>query len=134
MGGSVRSHPSVRFNRSAQCRHLKSRRPHDDTSAKTCPLPWAHCALRTGDGEVLKISDRRRTAMGRLRALRRDDSGLSLMEMVVAFGVLTVFAVALGITLVNGLDVSKASRERVAAANLASREIEIARNKFGTSD
>ena len=37
------------------------------------------------------------------------------------------------ITLLNGLKVSKQARERVAAANLAAREIEIVRNRFATS-
>ncbi|WP_426566851.1 type IV pilus modification PilV family protein [Angustibacter sp. McL0619] len=79
------------------------------------------------------------SSVGIARVRRRldrvnDDSGFSMIEAIVAFGVLSVFAIALGVTLVNAMGVSKSARERVAAANLAAREIEIVRNKFATSD
>ena len=74
----------------------------------------------------------------RATALRRqaqgDESGFSLIEVVVAMVVLLVFAGALSVTLLDGLNVSKASRQRVAASNLAARELEIVRNKFSSSD
>jgi prepilin-type N-terminal cleavage/methylation domain-containing protein len=62
-----------------------------------------------------------------------DDSGFTLVEIVVAMTVLMVLASAVGITLINGLGVSKDSRQRVAAANLAARELEIVRNQFSSS-
>ena len=74
----------------------------------------------------------------RATALRQqaqgDESGFSLIEVVVAMVVLLVFAGALSVTLLDGLNVSKASRQRVAASNLAARELEIVRNKFSSSD
>lgn len=74
----------------------------------------------------------------RITALRatmsRDDSGFSLIEVVVAMVVLMIFAGALSVTLLNSLSVSKVSRQRVAASNLAARELEIVRNKFSTSN
>jgi prepilin-type N-terminal cleavage/methylation domain-containing protein len=63
-----------------------------------------------------------------------DDGGFSLIEVVIALLVLAGFAAAVGATLLDGLSVSKASRQRVAAANLAAREIEIARNQFASSE
>jgi prepilin-type N-terminal cleavage/methylation domain-containing protein len=74
-----------------------------------------------------------RTA-GLRRQMQRDDSGFSLIEVVVAMVVLLIFAGALCVTLLDGLSVSKVSRERVAASNLAARELEIVRNSFSTSD
>jgi prepilin-type N-terminal cleavage/methylation domain-containing protein len=68
------------------------------------------------------------------RRMQRDDSGFSLIEVVVAMVVLMVFAGALSVTLLDSLGVSKVSRERVAAGNLAARELEITRNKFASSD
>jgi prepilin-type N-terminal cleavage/methylation domain-containing protein len=74
----------------------------------------------------------------RTAALRRqmqgDDSGFSLIEVVVAMVVLLVFAGALSVTLLDGLSVSKVSRQRVAASNLAARELEIVRNTFSSGD
>jgi prepilin-type N-terminal cleavage/methylation domain-containing protein len=68
------------------------------------------------------------------RQMQGDDSGFSLIEVVVALVVLMVFAGALSVTLLNSLGVSKAARQRVAAGNLAARELEIVRNKFASSD
>jgi prepilin-type N-terminal cleavage/methylation domain-containing protein len=76
---------------------------------------------------------RRRTTDLR-RQMQRDDSGFSLIEVVVAMVVLLVFAGALSVTLLDGLSVSKVSRERVAASNLAARELEIVRNTFASGD
>lgn len=69
----------------------------------------------------------------RRRSTAIDEGGFTLIETVVAMTVLMVVSAAVGITLLNGLDVSKNSRQRVAAANLAAREIEIVRNQFNTS-
>ncbi len=71
-----------------------------------------------------------------LRRVRRgpDDHGVTLIEVVVAMLVLSVLSIAVSITLLDGLAVSKSGRQRVAAANLAAREVEIARNQFRSSD
>lgn len=72
-----------------------------------------------------------------MRALQRPpaaDEGFSLIEVVMAMTVLAVLAAAVSTTLIGGMGVSKQARERVAAANLAAREIEIVRNKFASSD
>lgn len=74
-----------------------------------------------------------RITRGLHRRMNRDDSGFTLVEVVVSFVVLAIFASALVVTLLNGLKVSKTARQRVAASNLAAREIEIVRNKFATS-
>lgn len=68
------------------------------------------------------------------RRAAEGDEGVTLIEVVIALTVLAVLAIAVNITLLDGLAVSKAGRQRVAAANLASREIEIARNQFRSSD
>lgn len=75
---------------------------------------------------------RRTSALG--KRMQRDASGFSLIEVVVAMVVLMVFAGALSVTLLDSLSVSKASRQRVAAGNLAARELEIVRNTFSSSD
>lgn len=72
--------------------------------------------------------------MATVRRRSLDDGGFSLIEIVVSLTVLMVLAMAVGITLLDGLSVSKLSRERVAASNLAAREIEIVRNTFGSSE
>jgi prepilin-type N-terminal cleavage/methylation domain-containing protein len=63
-----------------------------------------------------------------------DDDGFTLIEVVIAMVVLAIFSAAVGVVLLDGLEVSKAGRQRVAAANLAAREIEIARNQFASSE
>jgi prepilin-type N-terminal cleavage/methylation domain-containing protein len=75
-----------------------------------------------------------RRASALRQQMQGDDSGFSLIEVVVAMVVLAVFAGALSVTLLDSLGVSKVSRERVAAGNLAARELEITRNKFASSD
>jgi type II secretory pathway pseudopilin PulG len=75
----------------------------------------------------------RRTTAFR-RELGCDDGGFSLIEVVVAMVVLMIFAGALSVTLLDSLAVSKASRQRVAAGNLAARELEITRNTFASGD
>ena len=69
----------------------------------------------------------------RLTAVRDGSDGFSLIEVVVAMAVLAITALAVLTVLVNGMGVSKSARQRVAASNLASREIEIVRNQFNTS-
>ncbi len=69
----------------------------------------------------------------RLTAVRDGSDGFSLIEVVIAMAVLAITALAVLTVLVNGMGVSKSARQRVAASNLASREIEIVRNQFNTS-
>lgn len=69
----------------------------------------------------------------RLSAARGSSEGFSLIEVVVAMAVLAITAMAVLTVLLNGVGVSKSARQRVAASNLASREIEIVRNQFNTS-
>ena len=69
-----------------------------------------------------------------MAAPRRDDSGLTLVEVVVALVVLGILAMAtLGI-LLSSQKTSVDARARVAAANLAAREIDLVREKFLASD
>jgi type II secretory pathway pseudopilin PulG len=63
-----------------------------------------------------------------------DEAGFSLVEIVIALTVLMVLATAVSITLLDGLQISKLGRQRVAASNLAAREAEIVRNQFSSSD
>jgi prepilin-type N-terminal cleavage/methylation domain-containing protein len=60
--------------------------------------------------------------------------GFTLIEVVVALSVLAVLSLAVLAVLLGALGVSKDSRQRVAAANLAARELEIVRNEFNTSE
>ena len=69
-----------------------------------------------------------RADRARACAARDGDEGFSLIEVVVAMVVLAITAMAVLTVLLNGVSVSKAARQRVAASNLASREIEIVRN------
>jgi prepilin-type N-terminal cleavage/methylation domain-containing protein len=56
------------------------------------------------------------------------DSGLSLVEMMVSMVVFAIVSSAVVATLVNGLNLTRNNRSRDVAANLASREIDSARN------
>ncbi len=65
---------------------------------------------------------------------RQDDAGLTLVEIVVALVVLGILAMAtLGI-LLSSQRTSVDARNRVAAANLAAREIDIVREQFLATD
>jgi len=69
----------------------------------------------------------------RQRALLTDDAGVSLIELMMA---IVIFAIAMaGITagFVSVGQKTRLNKDRVAAANLASRELEIARNVFNAS-
>lgn len=85
----------------------------------------------TRHGDWNMLTQRVATLRGEMRS---DDAGFSLIEVVVALVVLMMFAGVLSVTLINGIGVSKVSRQRVAAANLAARELEMVRNKFSSSD
>ncbi len=63
-----------------------------------------------------------------------EDGGFTLIEVMLACTVLMVLAGAVGLTLTDSLRVSKSARQRVAASNLAAREVEITRNQFFSSD
>jgi Tfp pilus assembly protein PilV len=73
----------------------------------------------------------------RWRALRRraqGDEGFGLVEAVVAAFVLLLFSVGIAGLITATLKVSKIDRMRVAASSLATREMEIVRNQFASSD
>lgn len=78
----------------------------------------------------MRLASRRRYG----QAGRSGDEGFTMVEVVMACTVLITLAAAVGALLINSLQVSKAGRQRVAAANLAARELEITRNLFGSSD
>jgi hypothetical protein len=56
------------------------------------------------------------------------------MEVVVAALLIAICAVAVGTILISAIKASQNDRQRVAASNLAQREIETSNNLFGTSD
>jgi type II secretory pathway pseudopilin PulG len=62
------------------------------------------------------------------------DAGDTLIEVLVAAILMAVAAGAIGTILVSAIKASTNDRQRVAASNLAQREIENSRNIFGTSD
>lgn len=62
------------------------------------------------------------------------DEGFGLVEAVVAAMLLALFSAGIGGLILSSLKVSKIDRQRVAATNLAAREMEITRNEFGRSD
>ena len=73
--------------------------------------------------------------VGRLsRAARRDDAGVTLIEILVALSLLMVLSLSVAAGLLAVQKSAMTSKERAAAANLATREIEIVRNWFHSSD
>src|SRR4051794_26306768 len=62
------------------------------------------------------------------------DEGTTMIEVLVAALLMAMAAVAIGTVLLSAIKTSQNDRQRVAASNLAQREIENARNLFGTSD
>jgi prepilin-type N-terminal cleavage/methylation domain-containing protein len=64
------------------------------------------------------------------RTVNRPDCGLSLVEVVVSLTVFALLATAVLVMMLNSLRASRSNRGRVAAANLAAREIEIVRGQF----
>ena len=71
----------------------------------------------------------------RLRARRdRDESGLSLIELMMAMLIFSLAATAIASGFIAAIKTSGNDRNRLAATNLAQRELEIARNVFAESD
>lgn len=76
-----------------------------------------------------------RVARQRLRGLAGDDAGVTLMEVVVATVILAVIASSVLGLVLTAQKQSVDNRNRVAASNLAAREIEMVREQFmATSD
>lgn len=69
-----------------------------------------------------------------VRTRSAGDDGFSLVEAVVSAMVLMLFAAGVAGLIGAGLRVSKSDKQRVAAADLAGRELEIARDAFRASD
>jgi prepilin-type N-terminal cleavage/methylation domain-containing protein len=61
------------------------------------------------------------------------EDGLTLVELLVAMTIFTMVALSLAYTLQNALVTTRDARNRVQAANLAARELEIVRNDFGAT-
>ncbi len=68
----------------------------------------------------------------RLRSPEPDERGLTLVEVIVALTVFALTATAVLVMMLSSLRTSRANRGRVAAANLAAREIEIVRGQFSS--
>ncbi len=64
---------------------------------------------------------------------RSGEDGLTLVELLVAMTIFTMVALSLAYTLQNALTTTRDARNRVQAANLAARELEIVRNDFGAT-
>lgn len=62
----------------------------------------------------------------------RDDGGLTLIETVVALTVFALTATAVLAMMLSSLRTTRSNRGRVAAANLAARELEIVRGQFSS--
>jgi len=62
------------------------------------------------------------------------DEGTTMIEVLVAAILMAVAAAAIGTVLLAAIRTSTNDRQRVAASNLAQRELENSRNLFGTSD
>ena len=67
--------------------------------------------------------------MARVRGLR-DDDGLTLVEVLISMVIFAIVAAAVVVGLSSALKTARLDKNRVAAANLAAREVEIARNEF----
>ncbi|MFN8167192.1 MAG: prepilin-type N-terminal cleavage/methylation domain-containing protein [Candidatus Nanopelagicales bacterium] len=65
---------------------------------------------------------------------RHDDDGVSLIEVMVALGLMVVLAAGIASSLLLISKSAFTSKERSAAANLATREVEVVRNWFHSSD
>ncbi len=63
----------------------------------------------------------------------RDESGLTIVELLVAMIIFAMVALSLAYTLQMALLSTRDDRDRVQAAHLAARELEIARNDFGST-
>jgi prepilin-type N-terminal cleavage/methylation domain-containing protein len=61
------------------------------------------------------------------------EDGLTLVELLVAMTIFTMVALSLAYTLQSALITTRDARDRVQAANLAARELEIVRNDFGAT-
>lgn len=73
----------------------------------------------------------------RLQRRTRDDSGLSLVEIIVAMMIFAMVSVGLAYSMIGTLNLTRESRVRVVAANLAAEEIDLARDAedlFGLLD
>jgi len=68
------------------------------------------------------------------RARRHDDDGITLVEVLVALTLLTVMGLMVAAGLLAVQKSALKSKERSAAANLATREVEIVRNLFHATD
>ncbi len=69
----------------------------------------------------------------RLSAAGDADSGLTIVELLVAMMIFALVALSLAYTLQMALMSTRDDRNRVQAANLAARELEIVRNDFGAT-
>ena len=65
---------------------------------------------------------------------RHDDDGVSLIEVMVALGLLVVLGAGVASSLLVIQKSAFTSKQRSAAANLATREVEVVRNWFHSSD
>jgi prepilin-type N-terminal cleavage/methylation domain-containing protein len=75
----------------------------------------------------------RRERDGAALTQRSSEDGLTLVELLVAMTIFTMVALSLAYTLQNALITTRDARNRVQAANLAARELEIVRNDFGST-
>jgi prepilin-type N-terminal cleavage/methylation domain-containing protein len=64
----------------------------------------------------------------------RDDDGVTLIEIMVAITILAVLTASVGLALLSIQSSAFKSKERAAAANLATREMELVRNLFHSAD
>lgn len=69
-----------------------------------------------------------RTWWHRLHRVTRDDGGMSLVEVLVAMVIFAMVSVGLAYSMIGTLNLTRESRVRVVAANLAAEEIDLARD------
>lgn len=83
-------------------------------------------------GEVmarLKTPTWSSAGFGRFRGAASDDSGFSLLESVIAFGIFMIVLVSVSSMLVSAGRLTTTTRDRTAAANLAAEQIELMREQ-----
>ena len=93
-----------------------------------CPPPMLKIGIWGADIQGMRTAPEE--GSGLMSRIRNDDRGLTLIEVLIAMVLFAIVAAAVVAGLSSALKTARLDKNRVAAANLAAREAEIARNEF----